>query len=62
MSGRKLDGRRMEVRQKSNSLMDVGRKSDDLTDVKQKSDGRRMSRAQPLLLRWWMAAVHCSSW
>jgi len=51
MSGRKLDGRRMEVRRKSDSLMDVGRKSNDLTDIGRKSDGRRMSRAQPLLLR-----------
>ncbi len=73
--GRKLDGRRTKVgRTSDGSWMDVERKLDGRrtkvgrtwdgrrTNVGCKLDGRRTSRAQPPLLRWQVAALHCNSW
>ncbi|CAM6072980.1 unnamed protein product [Sphagnum tenellum] len=43
--------------------MEIGGKSNERrTKIERKSDGCRTSKAQPPLLLWQVATLHCSSW
>jgi hypothetical protein len=62
--GRKWDGHRTEVgRTSDRRRTEVGQRSNgSRTDVGCKLDERRTNRAQPPLLRWQVASLHCNSW